>query len=470
MQSTMMNSNVLLAKPFTNAASTGSSRSVRRHVALRASKDAKPQQPSDMVMKTVGALAAAQMALFPIAGPAMADQPPIKAATDVGEAVQSAVPEGAANPKTREDRNDSRDQGIAEKLNIIKDRFDADKVVQGANQGDVFFGNAKNPGKGVSFDLPSAPSLQAGDAANKVKDKLQKATVFSPASLQVNVSEQLNKAAGNAAADAGQALKDGASGDVGADVAGAAKNAVSDVKDAAKSAASKLPGQGSKPVAFYGQGLQVNVGLPNPVEQTKEAARESAAVVKEQTGGNLNPLEALRNKIDEASITDNSPQKQLDQAGSKVKQLKNHTNVSFSPVGHSLFLADIGNASLAGPQSNEGGISQTGENKDQYSSGEGSALIGGDLKDSRNNDFAAQNKPSDVGLTALSKDAAPRPDTPNKDSLPAALGGRNLIRDDSESPEKTALGNIAKAKQARETGSGSALDSIKQGLGLQSSS
>lgn len=470
MQSTMMNSNVLLAKPFTNAASTGSSRSVRRHVALRASKDAKPQQPSDMVMKTVGALAAAQMALVPIAGPAMADQPPIKAATDVGEAVQSAVPEGAANPKTREDRNDSRDQGIAEKLNIIKDRFDADKVVQGANQGDVFFGNAKNPGKGVSFDLPSAPSLQAGDAANKVKDKLQKATVFSPASLQVNVSEQLNKAAGNAAADAGQALKDGASGDVGADVAGAAKNAVSDVKDAAKSAASKLPGQGSKPVAFYGQGLQVNVGLPNPVEQTKEAARESAAVVKEQTGGNLNPLEALRNKIDEASITDNSPQKQLDQAGSKVKQLKNHTNVSFSPVGHSLFLADIGNASLAGPQSNEGGISQTGENKDQYSSGEGSALIGGDLKDSRNNDFAAQNKPSDVGLTALSKDAAPRPDTPNKDSLPAALGGRNLIRDDSESPEKTALGNIAKAKQARETGSGSALDSIKQGLGLQSSS
>lgn len=54
---------------------------------------------------------------------------------------------------------------------------------------------------------------------------------------------------------------------MGADVAGAAKNAVSDVKDAAKSAASKLPGQGSKPVAFYGQGLQVNVGLPNPVEQ-----------------------------------------------------------------------------------------------------------------------------------------------------------------------------------------------------------
>lgn len=45
--------------------------------------------------------------------------------------------------------------------------------------------------------------------------------------------------------------------------------------------------------------------------QTKEAARESAATVKSQTG--QNPLEALKNKIDEASITGNSPQKQLDQ-------------------------------------------------------------------------------------------------------------------------------------------------------------
>ena len=45
--------------------------------------------------------------------------------------------------------------------------------------------------------------------------------------------------------------------------------------------------------------------------QTKDAARESAATVKAQAG--QNPLEALKNKIDEASITGNSPQKQLDQ-------------------------------------------------------------------------------------------------------------------------------------------------------------
>lgn len=38
----------------------------------------------------------------------MADaKPPVKAATNVGEAVQGTVPEGAANPKTREERNTS---------------------------------------------------------------------------------------------------------------------------------------------------------------------------------------------------------------------------------------------------------------------------------------------------------------------------------------------------------------------------
>ena len=36
-----------------------------------------------------------------------------------------------------------RDAGLADKLNTIKDRFDADKVVEGANTGDVFFGSAK---------------------------------------------------------------------------------------------------------------------------------------------------------------------------------------------------------------------------------------------------------------------------------------------------------------------------------------
>lgn len=71
------------------------------------------------------------------------------------------------------------------------------------------------------------------------------------------------QAAGSAAADAGQTLKDTAS----SDPTSAAKSAASDVGDAAKKAAAKLPGVGSKPVAFSGAGLQVNVDLPNPVEQ-----------------------------------------------------------------------------------------------------------------------------------------------------------------------------------------------------------
>lgn len=38
------------------------------------------------------------------------------------------------------------------------------------------------------------------------------------------------------------------------------------------------------------------------------------------------------------------------QAGDAAQQLKNQRNVSFVPTGRTLFLADIGNASNAGPK------------------------------------------------------------------------------------------------------------------------
>lgn len=44
--------------------------------------------------------------------------------------------------------------------------------------------------------------------------------------------------------------------------------------------------------------------------QTKAAAQEAAASVKSQSTDN--PLEALKNKINEASVTNDSPQVQLD--------------------------------------------------------------------------------------------------------------------------------------------------------------
>ncbi len=47
-------------------------------------------------------------------------------------------------------------------------------------------------------------------------------------------------------------------------------------------------------------------------------------------------------------------------------------------------------------QSNEGGVSQTGDDQEQFSSGKGNALLGGDLKDSRSNENAAQNNVSAV--------------------------------------------------------------------------
>lgn len=46
------------------------------------------------------------------------------------------------------------------------------------------------------------------------------------------------------------------------------------------------------------------------VLQTKAAAQQAAATVKSQTPDN--PIEALKNKINEASVTNNSPQVQLD--------------------------------------------------------------------------------------------------------------------------------------------------------------
>ena len=51
-------------------------------------------------------------------------------------------------------------------------------------------------------------------------------------------------------------------------------------------------------------------------------------------------------------------------------------------------------------QSNEGGVSQTG-GEEQYSSGKGNAVIGGDLKDYRSNEAAAQNKVLSLSLRRL---------------------------------------------------------------------
>lgn len=46
--------------------------------------------------------------------------------------------------------------------------------------------------------------------------------------------------------------------------------------------------------------------------------------------------------------------------------------------------------------------------------------------------------------------------------LPSVLGGDSLVRDDSETPEQVAKGNLAKAQQS----DGNAIDSLKSKLGL----
>ena len=128
-----------------------------------------------------------------------------------------------------------RDQGLAEKLNVIKDRFDADKIVEGASRGDIFFGNKVvvlgNSGAGAGsfaslvllqyhllkfaefqpfrsrFSMcvvakDSCWIVQSGidffvqnkGVSNSLQSfGLQDAPVISSNRLQVNVSEKLNK-------------------------------------------------------------------------------------------------------------------------------------------------------------------------------------------------------------------------------------------------------------------------------------
>lgn len=82
-------------------------------------------------------------------------------------------------------------------------------------------------------------------------------TILGPYQMSISLLWVGMQAAGDAAADAGQTVKDAAT----SDPLDAAKSAASDVTDAAKKAADKLPGQGidTKPVFFSGRSLQVNV-------------------------------------------------------------------------------------------------------------------------------------------------------------------------------------------------------------------
>jgi hypothetical protein len=198
---------------------------------------------------------------------------------------------------------------------------------------------------------------------------------------------------------------------------------------------------------------------------------------------NGNPLQALTDKIKGAAVTDDSPQRQLEQGTKEaIKSAPKSKNVSFDPrtMGGLMHTVgglrtsddDMGNASFQGPQGTGGGVEQPTERTDLDLPG--NPKRGGDLKDSPT-DFAAQYKgDNDAGTPAQTGgDASKRPGAntpqgvgeirnPKTPTLPNALGGKNFLRDDNVTPEEAASGNIAKAQQS----SGNAIDSLKKGLGL----
>lgn len=369
----------------------------------------------------------------------------VQGATDAGQALQDAVPEGAKNPKTREDRNSQRDQGLGAKVNMLKARTNADAMMAGAvekgGNGNIFsplFNKKSYPeGSGVAFDTAAAPSLQ------------------------VNVSEKLNQKAGAAAQDVGKTVKKAAeqvktaapvysreqlqvavNEQVRAQASGAAKDAGKAIKNAAKKVSTAAP-------VYEPSSLQVNTSS-DPLSQAKDALSGA--------GGSLG------DKIKDAAITNDSPQKQLEQAGDKAKQandaVKQRSNVVFTPAAARSLQVNVGsmdNASFQGPESNEGGITQG--NKRDESELPGNPKRGGDLKDA-STAFSSSNKGERDEGTPGQTGAAPRNPSERKGLLPGALGGKGLLRDDSETPEEAASGNIAKAQQT----TGSPLDGIKNAL------
>jgi hypothetical protein len=408
-----MKQSLLSRQAFTS----GSARPARRQprTLVCAAKEGQEQQtPKNLVMKAVGALTAAQLALLPLSGAAMARDVPARGETAVegavkaGKAAQEALPKGATEYKTREDRNNSRDEGLQNKLSLIKRRISPDNIL---NDPDIESGGRQN----IFSRFVGAPL----DAVN-------------PATANP-----------------------------------------------------------TKPVAFRGDAsvapsLQVNVDFERAVDKAQQAASKAASQVQgAPAGGGSAGTDSLGDNIKRAAITSQSP------AGAIAKNLagKKQGNVSFTPAANMVFQtaklpepkigepqpelkedADMSNASFQGPESNEGGVTQPTTRPDQNLSG--NPKRGGDLKDS-GTEFAAQNKgefdrgtPGQTGASARAGANTPKGmnelQNPKTPTLPNALGGKNFVRDDSETPEQTAAGNIAKAQQS----SGNAFDSIKKGLGL----
>jgi hypothetical protein len=127
------------------------------------------------VLKVFGVAAALQMAALPVAGPVLAEAP-VESIKKSAKQAQDAVPEGATNPLTREQRNTRNAKTTVGAFETIKDRANSDFIKANDNSGrqNIFAAGADrtrdtpNPFKqdNVSYSFPSTTAPQiVGDFA-----------------------------------------------------------------------------------------------------------------------------------------------------------------------------------------------------------------------------------------------------------------------------------------------------------------
>lgn len=277
------------------------------------------QGPNELVMKTFGALAAAQFALLPMAAPAMADLLPKTAtsqtARDKLNAKTSALPslkktaenagealsgdtdfaQGAKNAANKLDQATGGDLAGQAKSTAQKASNKASGAVPN-NPAKAFANKAKSLGDDAKASVTSNPAKEfANRAKSAVRDALPTdgPATFDYRLLQKDVSQALQqKTAANAKA-LGAKVKSGV-----ADVP-----SPQDFANKTKKAVNKAGGSIPDPSEFTRQAKKAankaGNAIPNPSDFTKQANKAKSSV-KQATGSVSNPAKEFANQAKKA--------------------------------------------------------------------------------------------------------------------------------------------------------------------------
>lgn len=327
------------------------------------------QAPNELVLKTFGALAAAQLALLPVAAPAMADLLPktatSQAARDKLNAKTSALP---SLKKTAENAGEA----ISGDVDIVQGAKDAANALDNATGGDLA-GQAKstakkatnkasgalpsNPAKDLANKASSAlPSNPARDFANRAKsagDKAKAAVSSNPAKDFANRAKAAVRDAiptsGSAVfdtqllqKDVSQVLQQKTAANA-KQLGAKAKSAVADVPspadfaNKAKKVANKATGSIPNPSDFGNKAKQAankaSGSIPNPSDFTKQA-NKAKSQVKKATSDFPNPARDFANAAKAAKAKVNNTSLNLPVAAPVYDYSALQTDVGFLGFGN----------------------------------------------------------------------------------------------------------------------------------------